>query len=259
MDLASASAKKYLDQWVRENTAGLIEESAVELSPQLRFVLQNAVLFVSKWQCPFDAANSAPADFTLSTGEEITAEFMTAQLPIRYAELDGWLMVELPYGTEGQLVALCVLPPDGVEPTSLTPEMVSGLEDHLNVEDVVVKIPKVDLQSSFDLVPSLADMGLTSVFSASPPALQYISEGGPEGEEELVVSLINQQARIQIDEDGTAAAAVTEIAVESTAALEDEPPVPKYFTADRPHLVLITDAYTGWDLFQVLVNDPRSN
>ncbi len=184
---------------------------------------------------------------------------MTAQMFVRYAELDGWLMVELPYGTEGQLAALYVLPPNGADPTSATPEMMSDLEDHLSVEDVVVKIPKVDLTSSFDLVPSLADMGLTSIFSASPPALQYISEKASEGEEELVVSLINQQARIQIDEDGTAAAAVTEIAVETTEALGEEPPIPKYFTADRPHLVLVTDTHTGWDLFQVLVNDPRSD
>ena len=71
MDLSSASGKKYLDAWVRANTAGLIEESAIEPSSGLRLVVQNAVLLVSQWQEPFDAGSSGPADFTLPTGEVV--------------------------------------------------------------------------------------------------------------------------------------------------------------------------------------------
>lgn len=252
-DLSSASGKEYLDEWVRVNTAGLIEKSAVEPSPDLRLVLQNAVLLAAQWQQPFDANSSGPADFTLPTGQIIEAEFMSQQIFIWYAEADGWKMVGLPYGPEGRLAARYVLPPVGVDPTTVTPELLSELETNLSIYDVVVRVPKVDLASSLDLIPSLMEAGLTSVFSSNPPALGYISQS-----EELVVSLINQQGRIQIDEAGTAAAAVTEIAVETTAALE-EPDPPKYFVADRPHLVLITDTLTGWDLFQVLVNDPRGD
>lgn len=253
VDLASASGKKYLDEWVRANTAGLIEESAVEPSPELRLVLQNAVLLAAQWRYPFSADSSGPSDFTLSTDEVVTTDFMSQQILIWYAELDGWKMIELPYGFEERLAARYVLPPPGVNPTSVTPKRLSELESLLSIYDVVVKVPKVDLASSLDLIPSLKAAGLTSVFSKNPPALGYISES-----EELVVSLINQQGRIQIDEAGTAAAAVTEIAVETTSALE-EPTPPMYFVADRPHLVLVTDTLTGWDLFQVLINDPRGD
>ena len=162
-------------------------------------------------------------------------------------------MVELPYGSEGQLVALYVSPREGVEPTDLTPAKLSDLESLMTGDDVVVEVPIVDLASSLDLIPSLESLGLTSIFSWNPPALGYISESG-----DLMVSLINQQGRIQIDEAGTAAAAVTEIAVTEGAAAE-EPTPPKYFMADRPHLVLLTDTLTGWDFFQILVNDPRGD
>ena len=253
MDLSSASGKKYLDAWVRANTAGLIEESAIEPSSGLRLVVQNAVLLVSQWQEPFDAGSSGPADFTLPTGEVVNTEFMSSRRLARYAEMDRWQMVELPYGSEGQLVALYVSPREGVEPTDLTPAKLSDLESLMTGDDVVVEVPIVDLASSLDLIPSLESLGLTSIFSWNPPALGYISESG-----DLMVSLINQQGRIQIDEAGTAAAAVTEIAVTEGAAAE-EPTPPKYFIADRPHLVLITDTLTGWDFFQILVNDPRGD
>ncbi len=253
MDLSSASGKKYLDAWVRANTAGLIEESAIEPSSGLRLVLQNAVLLVSQWQEPFDAESSGPADFTLPTGEVVNTEFMSSRRLARYAEMDRWQMVELPYGSEGQLVALYVLPPKGVEPTDLTPAKLSDLESLMTGDDVVVEVPIVDLASSLDLIPSLESLGLTSIFSWNPPALGYISESV-----DLVVSMITQQGRIQIDEAGTAAAAVTEIAVTEGAAAE-EPTPPKYFMADRPHLVLLTDTLTGWDFFQILVNDPRGD
>ena len=94
----------------------------------------------------------------------------------------------------------------------------------------------------------LQKAGLTSVFTDNPPALQYISTA-----ESLVVSEVIQQGSIRVDEAGTVAAAVTEIAVRATMM----PPEPEVsFVANRPYLMLITDTNTGWDLFQVLVNNP---
>lgn len=247
-DLSSDKGKKLLDQWVRDNTAGMIKESAIEPSPALRLVLQNAILFAAEWSSTFDADNTRERSFYLASGEEVTADFLTGTKNVRYASDNDWQMLELPYGPERQLVALYVLPPEGVAPSSATVEQLASLEAALEHFEVDIFIPKVDLSSSFDVANALRQEGFTAVFTANPPSLSYISAG-----EDLAVSAITQQGRIRIDEEGTVAAAVTEIDLASESA---PPEITVQFLADRPHLVFLTDTATGWDLFQVLLNDP---
>ena len=251
-DLASSEGKKVLDEWVRRNTAGLIEKSAVEPSPELRLVLQNAILFAAQWQVPFKSAYTYEDDFTTASGKRVSAELMGDTRQLQYAEIDGWKMIDLPYGTDGKLVARYVLPPEGVGLESANSERLNSLEDALSPHPVFVTIPKLDLASSLDLIDPLVQRGLTAVFSPFPPALSHISTA-----EDLFVSLIVQQGRVRVDEEGTVAAAVTEIAVEAGSA-PVERPEPVEFRADRPHLVLLLDKTVGWDLFQIAVNDPTA-
>lgn len=237
-----------VNQWVKENTAGLIDKSAVSPSPTLRMILQNAAVFASSWQVPFSAHNTMISSFTTGSGERVVVEFMTATLPVRYAEVDGWQMAELPYGEDGGIVAHYVLPPEETPPTRITVDQMEALQKALTPAHMGISIPKLDLTSSADLTNPIQRAGLTSVFSDSPSALTYISRA-----EDLAVSIVMQQGRLRLDEEGTVAAALTEIAVEATAAL-NEPPID--FVADRPHLIFISETRMGWDLFQVLVNDP---
>ncbi|MFT0848253.1 serpin family protein [Actinomycetaceae bacterium L2_0104] len=248
-DLASPDSKKILDQWVNENTAGLIEESAVEPDPDLRLVLQNAVLLAAPWNDPFEEESTSDGEFATAAGETVTAEYMKDTRTIDYAENDGWKMIDLPYGTDGNLVARYVLPPEGTGLEEVTADDLSALESSLQSTLVRVTIPKLDLSSSIDLKDPLIQQGLASVFSFTPPVLQHISP------EELYVTLIVQQGKVRVDEEGTVAAAVTEIGVEAGSAPgpSDEP---AEFRAERPHLVLLLDETVGWDLFQIAVNDP---
>ena len=247
-ELGDASGKKVLDEWVRENTAGLIEKSAIEPDPDLRLVLQNAIVLASKWQQPFMADMTAPAEFHSADGTLIEVDFLNGSQQVNYAEADGWQMVELPYGSDGRLVAHFVLPPEGTPAATVTTDILGTLEGGLVQKMVDVSIPKLDLKTSVTLNDPLQKAGLTSVFTDNPPALQYISTA-----ESLVVSEVIQQGSIRVDEAGTVAAAVTEIGVRATMM----PPEPEVsFVANRPYLMLITDTNTGWDLFQVLVNSP---
>ncbi len=247
-DLSTEEGFIPVNQWVKENTAGLVEKSAAEPSPTLRLILQNAVVLAARWQMPFSPQNTTIGPFTTGGGEPVSVEFMGATLPVRYAEVDGWQMAELPYGEDGGLVARYVLPPEGTLPSRITVEQVDALEESLKHTPIGISIPKLDLASTADLTNPLQRAGLTSVFADYPPALTYISRA-----EDLAVSLVLQQGRLKLDEEGTVAAAVTEVVVEATSALS-EPPTD--FVADRPHLIFISDTQTGWDLFQILVNDP---
>lgn len=252
-DLGSAEGKKQLDKWVRYNTAGLIKESAVQPDPMLRLVLQNAVLFAAKWTVPFDAGSSYEQDFTKEDGSTVNAQFMHDHRGTQYSEINGWKMIEMPYGTDQNLVARMVLPPEGVKISDVDSSILDKLEKGLDQQDVIIAIPKLDLKSSSDLIPTLKGLGLTTVFkSTHPSSLAYISTA-----EDLFVSGVVQQGRIIMDEDGTVAAAVTEISVMAGSAPAKVEP-PKEFIADRPFLIILQDKTVGWDLFQVMVNDPTT-
>ena len=251
-DLAGPDGKKVLDEWIRENTAGLIEESAVDPNPDLRMVLQNAVLLAAPWKVPFEAESTRDGDFTNAAGEVVSVEYMNDVRTIDYAENGGWRMIDLPYGSDGDLVARYVLPPEGTGLEEITTKDLAALESGLEPTLVRASIPKIDLSSSVDLKDPLIQEGLASVFSLDPPVLQHISS-----QEDLYVSLIVQQGKVRIDEEGTVAAAVTEIAMEAASAPADGPE-PVEFRAERPHLVLLLDKNVGWDLFQIAVNDPST-
>ena len=250
-ELGDASGKKVLDEWVRGNTAGLIEKSAIEPDPDLRLVLQNAIVFASQWQQPFQADATAPAEFHSADGTLVETDFLNGLQLANYSEVDGWKMVELLYGSEGKLAAHFVLPPEGTPAATATTELLGNLEGALVQKMVGISVPKLDLKTSVTLNDPLQKAGLTSVFTDNPPALRYISAA-----ESLMVSEVIQQGSFRVDEAGTVAAAVTEIGVRATSA-PAEPEVS--FVADRPYLALLTDTNTGWDLFQVLVNNPTAN
>lgn len=248
-DLATSEGKKVLDAWVKENTAGMIKESAMVPDAGLVAILQNATVFASKWQKPFLKDETSPASFTTAKGEDVKVDFLHDSRLASYAEMGGWKMLELPYGTEGNLVARFVLPPEGTDPASVTSGDLATMEMSLADSLVTMSLPKLDLKSKSELKPILQDAGLTSVFADTPPALEYIAAN-----EGLFVDDVIQQGRIRMDEDGTAAAAVTEVMMDASALIGDE----VEFAADRPYLVFIQDKTVGWDLFQVLVNDPTA-
>lgn len=246
-DLADEGASAVLDAWVDEHTGGLVPRSAITPGPELRLVLQDAVVLAARWEQPFLAELTQPAPFVLASGEEVEVDMMSTAGPqdMRYAEVAGWRAVRLPY-TDGRLAAEVVLPPSGSTPTDLAPEDLVQIRAELDAAEptpVLLRMPVVDVESSLDLGPYLAER--------APAALR----GGFGGisAEPLFVSQAVQQGVLVIDEDGTLAAAVTEMGMAGSAPVEE----PFELTVDRPYLVRIIDARTGWALFLAHVADPR--
>ena len=146
-ELGDASGKKVLDEWVRGNTAGLIEKSAIEPDPDLRLVLQNAIVFASQWQQPFQADATAPSEFHSADGTLVETDFLNGLQLANYSEVDGWKMVELLYGSEGKLAAHFVLPPEGTPAATATTELLGNLEGALVQKMVGISVPKLDLKT----------------------------------------------------------------------------------------------------------------
>lgn len=244
-DLASDQGGKVLDAWVREHTGGRIKQSAIEPDPNLYLVLQNAVLLAARWQAEFDPNDTAKLPFTSSTGQVHDAEFMRGRRIIGYATVDGWKAIELPY--QDGFTARFVLPPKGTEPASIdatTLAKIDGALDTATPGTVDVLLPRFDIRSRIDLTSALRGQGLSAIFDPASRSFEGITTAVP-----LFVGQAVQQATITTGEQGTVAAAVTEIA----AATSGQPAPEHDFIADRPFLMIVAEASTGWDVFQSVV------
>lgn len=251
-DLASMDGKRVLSAWVDHHTGGLIKESAIQPDPDLKLVLQDAILLAARWAVPFSAAVTAPRPFTLPDGSQVDVETMASGNPVAYAAVSGWTGVRLPY-TGGELHADLLLPPAGTDPASASPEVLAELSAALDAatpELVDLTLPTLDLAPDpLDLLRTLEAVGASSVLCGSQST--DLTAIGPD---DPCVQQAVQQAVLKVDEEGTVAAAVTEIGVTAASA---EPEPTKVLHLDRPFVVQIAHAETSWPLFLAAVRDPR--
>lgn len=247
-DFASEESKELLDSWVSENTGGLIEESAIEApDPEMLFTLQNAVLFAAEWRAPFDPERTDDLPFTTDSGEEVEAEMMRHDYgSVRYTEYDDAQIIRLPY-SEGFAMDV-VLPAEGHSPEEFTAEDWTAVDEAFAEEptaEVELTLPKVEARTDTALDGVLQDQGLGPIYSGDD-----LSPLGP-----VWVGTVNQQAVLAIDEEGTVAAAVTEIGMVSSAPGEEETE-PVEMTVDRPYTLRIVHDETNLPLFMAVINDP---
>ncbi|MDQ7993808.1 MAG: serpin family protein [Propionicimonas sp.] len=247
-DLASEAGMDVLSDWIRHHTGGLIDRTAIEPTPDLRLVLQDAILFAARWQTPFDPNATAPRPFTLPDGSVVDTETMAAMESFGYAEVDGWRAVRLPYVEA--LHTDVLLPPAGTDPAEATPGLLAELSGALDAATpgmVALSLPTLDLgPDTLDLLDALAAIG-APVGCADAPDLSGIGPG------DLCVLQAAQQAVLRVAEEGTLAAAVTEIGVGEASA-----PMPDHeLYLDRPFLLTVSHTATDWPLFLAAVRDPR--
>ncbi|MDU0349654.1 serpin family protein [Actinomyces sp. MRS3W] len=263
---AREDAKAVLDAWAKLHTGGLIKESGVEIQPQTRLVLQNALLFAAQWADIFMAEDTYEQDFTLLDGSTIQARLMHGEFFLTYAQGDRWQAVRMPYleasgtgssdaGDDGdyhdRFVMDVILPDAGVALDELpegtwaqaTAELTtSQAENAENSKRVELALPTFDLESgTVDLLPLFPDLNVTL------DSLDHIDTG-------LNVDQVVQQVRLMVKEEGTVAAALTEIGVGDSAPLEEDKPLE--FIVDHPFSLRIVDTFTGLVLVEGVIVDP---
>ena len=247
-DLSGEEGKAVLDEWVAHHTAGLIEHSAIETHEDLRLVLQNAVLFGASWDQPFMPAGTH--EFTDADGDMSQVEIMSLDTEVRFAQLDGWSAIEVPYTTD--FVSTFILPPPRLAELRIDPqtttETITALRELLDAAEPTstrIVLPVLDQSTKTELMPLLKDLGADILGDCGADPLAGI---GPD----LCVDQAVQQAVLNMDTAGTIAAAVTEIGVGITSA--PEPPA-QQFIAERPYLLTVTHVDSDWDIFQGVIRD----
>jgi serpin B len=253
VDFASNSeaARRTINEWVSDRTQTKIPEliPAGQITPDMVLVLTNAVYLKGAWKRPFDEADTAPGPFTVLSGEEKIVPMMRQEGLFFYGRSETVQALELRY--ENSSLAMVILLPDVGEfpaiEAALAPAEVDSLLRSMNWRLVSVEMPRFSFSSTYSLGKTLAEMGMRVAFT---PDADF---SGMAGANPVILSEVFHEAFIDVNEEGTEAAAAT--AVIAVGAGPMEPPAPVNFTVDRPFLFLIRDMQTGTILFVGRVTD----
>ncbi len=248
-----SGCRDVINQWVADQTQNKIQNlltpDAIDASTRL--VLTNALYFYGSWALPFDRQNTADGTFHTLAAGDVTASFMHRTDYYKYAEGDGYQVVDLPYDGN-QLAMRVVLPAAGrfaQVRSTLSTSWLAGVDAAMASfsGEVSVALPKFKFDyGSKSLKPALQALHMTDAF-ALPPA----DFSGMDASKQLYVSDVLHKAFIGVDEDGTEAAAATAV-IMNFGGIPDQP---KDFSVDRPFLFMIRDT-SGTLLFVGQVTNP---
>jgi len=243
-----AAATAAINDWVSQQTQQEIPTllEPMDLDASTRVVLVNAIYFKGAWDTGFDPRLTSPQPFTLADGTQVTVPTMTGTVNLESGSASGLTVIELPY--KGGAMAMDIVLPDSALSSfeaTLTPDVLSAALATLgSPSQEQISLPKFAFTTRLMLAPVLAGLGMTDLFDPLKANLSGISAG-----ESLFVSAVVAQALVDVDEEGTVAAAATAGDITDFAV--------ELVSIDHPFLFLIRDTNTGSILFMGHVEDPR--
>jgi serpin B len=252
---AADKAAQQINQWVEEKTNNKIKDLIQPglLDALTRLVLANAIYFKGNWASQFDENRTKDDTFYLQTGGTVQAPLMAQKQKFKYAEFESLQVLELPY--VGDSLSMLVLLPGeknglpGLE-KSLTTDNLKRWTSGLSEVEVKVFLPRFKMTSLFSLERTLAAMGMPDAFDRTKANFS-----GMDGHRNwLYIGAVVHKAFVDVNEEGTEAAAATAVVMRVTMARQPLRPV--VFRADHPFIFLIRENTTGSILFLGRVMDP---
>ena len=250
-DFGDPGTADIINNWVSENTNGKIP-SIVEkpISPDLVMILINAIYFHGNWTKQFDAKYTRDDEFTLSGSTKTTCKMMSQEGRFRYLENDIFQAIELPYG-KGDFNMIIFLPkPDvGIDDLigRLDGDSLKLWSRGLHGRQGNISMPRFKTEYEENLTETLKSMGMAIAFAGNAD-FSGISEG-------IFISYVKHKTYVEVNEEGTEAAAVTSVGMVTSAA----PAESFVMRVDRPFLFLIRDSRSGTILFLGKITYPSQN
>ncbi|MGO8752506.1 MAG: serpin family protein [Thermoguttaceae bacterium] len=251
------AARQEINQWVEKQTEDKIKDLLAPgvLDPQTRLVLTNAIYFKGNWKEKFGKNATEDAPFHLSADKEVTVPMMHQAERFGYRATDALQVLEMSYA-EGELSIIVLLPKE-IEgliqlEKKLTQANVQEWTKGLRWQEVIVYVPKFTMTSQFSLKDTLQTMGMTRAFGQNADFSRMSRGEGP------YISAVVHKAFVDMNEEGTEAAAATAVVeTKKEALMKEEPETPPVFRADHPFLFLIRENQTGGILFMGRVMNPK--
>jgi len=245
-------SRQTINSFIEEQTNNKIKDliPAGVLGPLTRLVLTNAIYFKGNWEWEFDKSDTHEQDFKIAPENIVKVPMMYMKpdkATFNYAENDDLQILEMPYKDE-EVSMLILLPKEDLESLgSLTTEKLNEWKNSMQEQKLsAIYFPKFKFETKYTLNENLIALGMPTAFA------EAADFSGMTGQKDLFIDKVIHQAYVDVNEEGTEAAAATAVVMVLTAM-----PQEKIFRADRPFIFIIQEKQTGNILFMGEVVDPR--
>jgi serine protease inhibitor len=242
LDFASASAVPTINDWVSTSTAGKIPTILDRIENDQVMFLINAIYFKGSWRTRFDPARTITAPFHAVGGDQ-SAKLMRREGTMRWLQTADFDAVDLPYGNDAYAMTV-VLPAAGKRiddvAASLQPSAWSAWVSQFHDAEVDLQLPRFKLEWERGLIPDLKALGMRAAFTDGGADFSRMSPLGTQ----LFISVVKQKTYVDVNEEGTEAAAVTNVGISVTSA-----PLRRAFVVDRPFVFVLRERLSGTILF----------
>ncbi|WP_370795970.1 serpin family protein [Bacteroides stercorirosoris] len=242
LDFTSPTAKDVINRWCAEQTNDCIKEVIKVIPANARMYLLNALYFKGIWASQFEKSATRQENFTNSDGTQQKVNMMNQTEMFNYTKNSTFSIAELPYGNEA--FSMVILLPSGGKTldeslSELTSENWKEWNSNMAGKQLQVKLPRFRVEYDKTLIDDMIAMGMKNAFDGNKADFSKMSAA------ELYVGILQQFTYINVDEEGTEAAAVTVGGMLDSAGL----PVTIPFYVDSPFAFMIKEKSTGAILF----------
>lgn len=211
-----ATGKDIINDWVADATRNRIRNLVEDLDPATVMVLTNSVYFKGLWERPFDRGHTRPGSFALDDDAYVPANFMTTYFTSGATTIDGHFVLDMPFktGVGGRDFSMVFVLPPAASDGGLASETYAKIDDWLDGpqpssfwDGVQVTMPKFRIEVSTHLNRILSDLGMPTAFSPGGADFSGMTSSG------VWISRVFHKTFLEVNEEGTEAAAATEVAL----------------------------------------------
>lgn len=247
LDFANPTAKDQINNWVSDQTNGKIPTIVDDIPRDAVMYLVNAIYFKSGWKEKFDPKNTAKRTFNLENGSTVQADFMSNKMGVNGYQDGDVTVAELPYSGDKYSMVI-VMPKSGT-----VGDMVSGIDSakwqswmtRLTGHQTQVLMPKFKFSYEILLNNALSSLGMGIAFSDAADFSRINATA------RLQITKVKHKAYVEVNEDGTTAAAATSVEISLTSSLLNPT-----LTVDHPFFFAIREIKSGLIVFAGTVSDP---
>jgi len=252
LDFNNPNSVNIINNWVSQNTNSKIPTIIDSIEPSAVLFLINAIYFKGNWQKEFSKSATKEQPFTLLNGTRKQHPLMSQKGKYRYYETNEFQAINLPYGS-GRLSMYVFLPKTNVKLADfynkLTAQNWQQWMKQFSLKDGEIILPKFKLEYNLTLNEALKALGMEVAFQDRANFSNMTSQ-------EVQIDEVKHKTFVEVNEEGTEAAAVTSVGIRATSALPIEEP-PFKMLVDRPFFCAIRDNQTGTILFMGSIVDPK--
>ncbi len=259
VDFRQKASADAINGWVKEKTKGkidqLVDHGAIR---DALLVLVNALYFKGTWSLPFNKDETQDGPFTPIAGQAVTLPMMRETGKFAYLETDALQAITLPYGAK-RMAATILLPRANAKfgefVAGLKPDTLKALLDEMAARRGTIVLPRFKTDYSTSLKSTLQALGMSVAFTPAADFGGMVKPAAAEtlGGKPLLTDVIHKTA-LEVNEEGTVAAAATGVIVGVTAMPVDKPFT---MTVDHPFVLILRDTKTGVILFIGSIVNPK--